>query len=179
MFGKAWGRKTGCTTYTNDSGPLQGLRSLGREEAVSWIQQHLDTSLASLSLWDREESKKNEEDEEEEEEKEEKEEVEEEEEDEQRREERRGKEEKERSRLRERLLSMVIYRPEPSPSLTPLLRNYTQSVANKSKKVEHIELVKADRKKRTEERSPTKPYSGYVKSVHEETSLVDEILVDV
>ena len=30
---------------------------------------------------------------------------------------------------------MVIYRPEPSPSLTPLLRNYTQSVANKSKKV--------------------------------------------
>jgi len=29
----------------------------------------------------------------------------------------------------------VIYRPEPSPSLTPLLRNYTQSVANKSKKV--------------------------------------------
>ncbi|KAL2731254.1 hypothetical protein V1478_004799, partial [Vespula squamosa] len=54
MFGKAWGRKTGCTTYTNDSGPLQGLRvrplSLGREEAVSWIQQHLDTSLASLSL---------------------------------------------------------------------------------------------------------------------------------
>lgn len=31
--------------------------------------------------------------------------------------------------------SAVIYRPEPSPSLTPLLRNYTQSVANKSKKV--------------------------------------------
>lgn len=31
--------------------------------------------------------------------------------------------------------SVVIYRPEPSPSLTPLLRNYTQSVANKSKKV--------------------------------------------
>jgi len=29
----------------------------------------------------------------------------------------------------------VIYCPEPSPSLTPLLRNYTQSVANKSKKV--------------------------------------------
>lgn len=29
----------------------------------------------------------------------------------------------------------VIYRAEPSPSLTPLLRNYTQSVANKSKKV--------------------------------------------
>lgn len=29
----------------------------------------------------------------------------------------------------------VIYRPKPSPSLTLLLRNYTQSVANKSKKV--------------------------------------------
>jgi len=29
----------------------------------------------------------------------------------------------------------VIYRAEPNPSLTPLLRNYTQSVANKSKKV--------------------------------------------
>jgi len=29
----------------------------------------------------------------------------------------------------------VIYRAEPSPSLTPLLRNYTQSMANKSKKV--------------------------------------------
>jgi len=29
----------------------------------------------------------------------------------------------------------VIYRPEPSPSLTPLLRNYTRPVANKSKKV--------------------------------------------
>lgn len=32
-------------------------------------------------------------------------------------------------------LGPVIYRAEPSPSLTPLLRNYTQSVANKSKKV--------------------------------------------
>lgn len=32
----------------------------------------------------------------------------------------------------------MIYRPEPSPSLTPLLRNYTQSVANKSKKVSAV-----------------------------------------
>lgn len=37
---------------------------------------------------------------------------------------------------------MVIYRLEPSPSLTPLLRNYTRSVANKSKKVSMLRWVR-------------------------------------